>query len=150
MNQPDSIRDKIALNNLVSDISALQNLESKHIGIEGRESTQPDYLSILKKWADTNQLVKLTEHGNALVRSLSFQALRDKNYIGLIEIFKKHLNDNQTYNVHSGCVVEPVPVNIAFFRCIYPTLSAAEAKSFKNELLKQYRDTGFEFNLRYL
>jgi Ca2+/Na+ antiporter len=150
MNQPDSTRDKIALNNLVYSISVLQNLESDYIGIEGKKSTQFDYFETLKKWASTDQLINLTDHGNALVRTMAFQALADKKYIELKKIFKKHLNDRHTYNVHSGCVVEPVPVNIAFYRSIYPSLSSAEASLFKKELLKQYSDTYFEFNLRYL
>ncbi len=149
MTQPDSVRDKIALNNLVHKIATLQNLESNYIGIEGRKSTQPDYVSILKIWADTNQLVKLTDHGNAIVKSIAFQALKDKNYAGLKEIFEKHLNDKQTYNYHSGCVIEPVPVNLEFYRCIYPTLSSVEANSYKQALLEIYRGTHFEHEIPY-
>jgi len=147
--QPDSIRDEIELNNLVYSIATLNNLESEYIGYEGRKSTQPDYLAILKKWADTTRLVKLTDHGNALVRSMAFQTLKEKNYNGLKEIFKKHLNDKQTYNVHSGCDVESVPVNIAFYRCISPTLASVEVATYKRKLLELYKGTFFEFMIRY-
>lgn len=146
--QPDSIRNKIYLNNLIQEISALDCLEAKHIGIEGRESKQVDYLGTLKKWSDIDELVKLTDHKNPLVRTLAFQALIDSKHNGLEEIFKKHLKDSQTYNYHSGCVVEPVPVNIAFYQSIYSTLSPAKANYFKQELLKE--STGFEFMLQYL
>jgi len=142
--QPDSLRNEIALTNLVNNISTLQYLESDYVGYEGRKSTQPHYSNILAKWATINQLVKLTGHWNALVKTMAFQALRDKNYTGLKEIFKDHLNDKQTYNLHSGCVVKPVPLNIDFYSCIYPKLSSVEAASYKKELLEQYRDNYFQ------
>ena len=147
--QPDSIRDKNALSLLVHEISSLTNLEANYIGFEGRKSTQPDYSVLLEKRATVNQLVELTDHGSPLVRLMAFQALRNKNYPDLKQLFERHLYDDQTYNFYSGCVVGPMPVNVDFYRCIYPTLSSVDAKSYQKKLIAKYKGTMYEYMFRY-
>jgi hypothetical protein len=147
--QPVSIQNKDAINNLVYAIAALAVRESNYIGIDGRKSTQPNYLDLLEKQAGIDQLVQLTNHKSSLVRSLAFQALKDKNYTGLKEIFDKHIFDDQTYQYQSGCVIEPIPVNSDLYHCICPLLNKHEAALYKTKLLKKYKDTYFEYFFQY-
>lgn len=136
--EPDSIKDKKAINDLVYRIATLERVENAFIGLEGRKSEQPNYVEYLVKWADTGSLVKLTDHPNAIVKSFSFRALQQKNYTGLKDIFEKHLFDKQTYSFHSGCVVTPVAINLDFFNTLSPSLSKKEREFYKAALLKQY------------
>ncbi len=148
--RPDSIRNSIALNQLVYDIAMLKSLEGDVVGFEGRRSTRPGYADLLQLWADTAQLVKLTDHGSPVVRVTAFGALKAREYPGLKAIFEKHIYDDQTYALHSGCETGPRPVNVDFFYCISPVLTAAEKESFREKLLKKYEGTYLETMFRFL
>jgi hypothetical protein len=136
----DSVRNARDLNELVYRISQESDVEEGYIGIEGRKSTQPNYSHMLALWADTNQLVKLTNHSCAIVKLFSFEALLEKGYPNLKTILQSHIADIQVYSLHSGCTVEQVPINFAFFNMLSPSLNKIETTSFKNELLKKYKN----------
>jgi len=143
--QSDVMRKEVFFNSVVNEIESVKRLETKYIGIAGRRSNQPDYFEKLGNCADTNQLVKLTDHRSPLVRSIAFTVLQNKNYSGLKQIFKKHLKDNQTYDVYAGCTISPNAVNIDFYYCISSSLNLQEKKLYKTELMKQYKNTWFEY-----
>ena len=147
--QSDSLRNANDINMVVSEISTLSQLEGPYIGISGRKSEQRDYTNLLEKWADINQLVKLTDHKNAMVKSIAFAALKNKNYPGLRLIFEKHLFDRQTFQIQSGCEIFPMPINIDFYTCIYSQLNKSEAQIYKKQILRQYAGTHFEHMLPF-
>jgi hypothetical protein len=144
-NISDSMMNEIALIDLVNNITSEKRLESDYKGIEGVKSSQPKYLTLLIKWANFKQLVRLTSNSNPLVRILSFEALKEKKYPDLKNIFREHLFDQQTYQYQSGCDVGNRPVNISFYKCIYSELSKSDLTYYKNTLLKQYGANYFNY-----
>jgi len=152
--QPDSLRDKSFLNSLVDKISRHPEIIGQHEGMaptfgKHEMSEEEKELELLQKSASIDQLVKLTDHNDVLVKSLAFQALKNKNYPDLKKIFENHITDNQMYSFYSGCTVERRPLNIDFYHCIYPTLNKTEIDHYKSQLMSQYKNTMFEIYLRY-
>jgi hypothetical protein len=141
----DSMMNEIALTDLVNNITSEKQLESDYKGIGGVKSSQPKYLTLLLRWANTKQLVRLTSNSNPLVRILSFEALKEKKYPELKNIFREHLFDQQTYQYQSGCEVGNRPVNISFYKSIYSGLSKTDLTYYKNTLLKQYGANYFNY-----
>ena len=148
--QSDSLRNAIDLNNLVFNISTLSSIEGDNIGVDGRKSTQPDYSHQLAMWADTNQLVKLTNHEKPIVRVLAFGALLEKKYTRIKDIFISHLSDEATCNFYSGCMIDPVPVNIIYYQVVSSWLTLKENQYYKKLLINEYKNTGFWWKVQYL
>jgi hypothetical protein len=134
---------------LVSEISALTHLEGGIIGFDGHKSLQPDYSTQLSRLADTGCIVSLTKHFSPIVRITAFESLVKLKYPHLKSVFLNLINDKNLYRFQGGCVMEPIPINIACYSSISGILTEKEKQKYKSNLRKQYKDTGFEYLLNY-
>ena len=150
INEPDSARKMRETNELVASISRLNQVKGSIIGFEGRKSTQPNYVHMLATSVDTSILVNLTNHKSAIVKLFSFEALLEKNYSHVKEIFEIHIFDQQTYHYIGGCIGEDIPINISFFRTLFPYLPKAQASFYRNKILKQNKSLHNIFELNGL
>ncbi len=138
-NVSDSLKKRTSLDLLIEQISKLENLDDKYIGIEGRPSSQPDYSTELLKLTNTDKLLQLTEHKNPLVRFLSFKALHTKSYPELVSVLKKHITDNETFQLFAGCSITPEPVNLSMYNLVKYQLTSKERSSLGKQLKEQLK-----------
>ncbi|HTH31417.1 MAG TPA: hypothetical protein VL946_08700 [Lacibacter sp.] len=142
-NIPDSVRKKQRLDHLVFEITSLERLEGRYIGIDGHKSNQTDYAGELGKLADTNYLSKLTTHSSPYLRVVAFQALLDNNYSQIEEIFRQHLNDNSTYQLYSGCLITPEPVNLTMFNLLRYKLTDEAQTVYYEKIMEQLKKSNY-------
>lgn len=96
--------DSKAIAQIVLAIERGNSVESAHIGFVGTPSSQWNLYERLRKVASEEELVKLTDHKNAVVRCYSFQALAYKRSKNVFPILLKHLRDTATIETLSGDV----------------------------------------------
>lgn len=136
---PDSLRKIQALDQLVVEITKLERLEGKYVGYAGLPSTQRDYSQELLKLADTNYLLRLTSHRNPIVRVISFEVLVAKGFFTIKNVFKDHIEDNETYLSYGGCLITPMPVNLRMYNTIKDQLTSEEKAHFGKLIIEQLR-----------
>ena len=90
----DSLINGIAMDNMLND---------EGIGIGWSENTQWKRYLKLSEIATEEELVKLTDHENAVVRGYSFQALAKNKSSKVFSILIDHLTDTATVACFSGC-----------------------------------------------
>ena len=134
--QSDSAHTDIELMALVWNIANSGSVKSEYISFDGRKSNQPDYSLMLTAVADTNQLLKLTNHGSGLVKYFAFQALQRSGYKSLRKVFLDHLSDKQTYLSYGGCIQTNVPINVTYLYFMSSSLTLSEFEYYKNEIRK--------------
>src|SRR6478609_581760 len=92
---------------LVGIVSALEDgeqVESARLGVAGEPSRQWERYERLKELATVDQLIRLTDYDNAIVRCYAFQALAAKNAVRVFEVLLRHVDDSESVAVQSGCV----------------------------------------------
>ena len=146
---PDSIHKKQMLFSLVNEMSSVSKLESEYIGFDGHRSLQPNYSAQLARLADTGYILSLVKHSTPIVRIIAVESLVELKYPDLRLVFLKLINDKDTYTFQSGCMAGPIPINIACYSSISTRLTEKEKHKYKSELMRQYKNTGFEYLLRF-
>lgn len=91
------------IDSLVIDIAMDNMLNDEGIGIGWRENDQWKRYLRLSEVATEDELVKLTNHENAVVRGYSFQALAKNKSSHVFPILINHLTDTATATSFSGC-----------------------------------------------
>ena len=129
--------------NLVNEICYQYRFEGKHIGIDGHLSTQRDYVQELIRLADTSLLIKLTSHRNPKVRVVSFDALAAKSFAKSKDVFKHHIEENETFELSAGCLGTPEPVNLLMYSTIKNRLTRSERLHFGKLLKEQLRKSHY-------
>lgn len=94
------------INEIVKGIETKNRVEAQSIGLSNKPSKQWNKYEQLKKTATEEQLIRLTNHKNSVVRCYAFQALAERNSTHIFNILLKHLHDTttvETINGDMGC-----------------------------------------------
>jgi predicted CopG family antitoxin len=103
-----AISKKIAANNV---------LAGSAVGYSGQRPEQYNNFEKLKERASTNELIKLTNHPNGVVRCYAFFALLEiANNEIIYPIVLSHLNDTTIVETFYGCIVSESMVGDIFIR----------------------------------
>lgn len=94
---------QLEIDTLISGIVAENILNDEGIGISWRKNPQWERFIRLSAIATEEDLIKLMDHSNAVVRGYSFHALAKMKSSQVFPILKKHLSDTTTVTTFSGC-----------------------------------------------
>ncbi len=92
------------LKEIVSNISSINVVQSKHIGMGGTESENYKNYLKLRETATIKELLELTDNKNSVVACYAAIALADTSYQDLKTIFKKFLFNQRYVETQSGCI----------------------------------------------
>ncbi|TKK64103.1 hypothetical protein FC093_23305 [Ilyomonas limi] len=92
------------LSDIVKRIASINEIQSEHIGVAGIESDNYKNYLELKKVANTEDLLNLTDNQNAVVACYASMALADKSYFDLKSVFLKFLSHDRKVSTFSGCI----------------------------------------------
>ena len=81
-------------------------LTGRYTGKESSDSPQYEIFERLMKKASEKELVQLTDHENAVVRTYAFWALAKKKSSKIPEILEKHIQDKVIINTAFGDMVD--------------------------------------------
>ena len=109
------------VNLLATAIANGNRYEGKYIGFGGRISEQYKLFEKLESTATDSMLIRLTDHGNPVVRAYAYSALAGRNSPALIPIFKKHLNDSEELETFGGCTRSSSGVNKFMLKILWPS-----------------------------
>lgn len=103
-------------NEAVNKIESINILMSSHVGGAGMRPEQWNNFLELKQTATDEELTALTNHSNGVVRSYAFWALLFLNNSNVIDIVKKHLNDDELIETLIGCDLSEQMVGDVFIQ----------------------------------
>ena len=135
--ETNSIRFKNAFSEIISEFK-------KHTEFNNKNSES--CFEALKGYAADRELLILTKDPNANVKVYAFKALYQRNYSGIKDVFKNHLNDKQIIFIHVG-LSEPGGsvsytatkyINLFFLKIITPKLTQNEIKEYKEKISKSF------------
>ncbi|TDR25838.1 hypothetical protein [Flavobacterium cheniae] len=93
------------IKNLVKKIEKYNELQSEHVGIAGMTTDQYRNFEKLKNKATTEELLKLLNHKNSVVKGYTSWALADNKYPKLANIFAEFLRTGESATTQHGCIV---------------------------------------------
>lgn len=89
---------------IVYKIEKINMVQGIAVGIAGTKPKQYENYEDLEKTANIDELIELSRHPNASVRSYAFSALAKHNNVDLYPIVLEHLQDFELVNTQFGCV----------------------------------------------
>jgi len=89
------------INSLVDEISNNNMMESEYVGF-GTKSKEYQRFQKLKSKASNEELIKLVEHENPIVRTYAYFSLIDRNLIKSSVAFENAMQRNETYSTMSA------------------------------------------------
>lgn len=110
----------VDLKGIVDAIEKGSTVESSHIGEGGVPSKQWEKYEQLKKVANADQLIPLTNHKSPAVRCYAFQALAAKSSGKVFNVLLAHLTDTSKVKTQSGCILSNEFVGDYFIEVVTP------------------------------
>ena len=108
------------IKNLVEKIEKYNELQSKHVGIGGMTTVQYLNFEKLKTKATTEELLKLLNHKNSVVKGYTSWALVDNKYPKLSNILAEFLRTGETVTTQHGCIISTDELASEFYhRVLY-------------------------------
>lgn len=105
---------------LVHKIQKVNQLNSKRVGFTGAITEQYLDFEKLREKATIDELLKLLEYENSVVKAYSAWALVDKMYPNLASLFVEFLNSGETVRTQHGCIVTDSEISSEFYnRVVY-------------------------------
>ncbi|WP_203256197.1 hypothetical protein [Hyunsoonleella ulvae] len=89
---------------IVKKIENVNELMGSAVYYGGIRPKQYDNFSQLRKTANKDELIILTDHKNAVVRCYAFWALSNDKTVNLLPIILDHLNDDELVSTQFGCI----------------------------------------------
>ena len=96
---------------IVNQIPNYKTVDAGGVGIAGVKTEQYERFEKLIKYANVEELIKLTDHESPAVRAYSFWALSKKHFTALQLVLKRHVNDTSTFRFFSGCIYSIEKIN---------------------------------------
>jgi hypothetical protein len=121
----------------VKNIEKVNQLMSSAVGYGGVRPKQWDNFEKLKKIANKEELIELTNHPNGVVRSYSFWALSHKKNVDLFSIVKEHINDDEEISTMFGCIISNNKVGDFFIDVITPEYVDLDSKKMSSKELTE-------------
>ncbi|MEO1030828.1 MAG: hypothetical protein AAFX55_05460 [Bacteroidota bacterium] len=90
---------------IIDSIAKINTVEYESVGLGGWEGANYRNFKKLKAKANIEELVTLTQNENAVVACYASWALADRSYPNLKLIFRNFLDDNETVETFSGCIM---------------------------------------------
>lgn len=103
---------------IVNKIEKINMVQGIAVGIAGTKPKQYENYEDLGKIAGIDELIELSRHPNASVRSYAFSALAKHENIDLYPIVLEHLQDFELVETQYGCVVSRETVGDHFLQQI--------------------------------
>src|SRR5690554_2959003 len=100
---------------LVHKIQKVNQLNSKRVGFTGAITEQYLDFEKLREKATKDELLKLLEYENSVVKAYSAWALVDKMYPNLASLFVEFLNSGETVRTQHGCIVTDSEISSEFY-----------------------------------
>lgn len=100
--------------NLIAEMAIENRVDGAITGITGTRSRQYERFEWLKNNAREEDLISLTDHVSPVVRVYAFYALYEKRSMALTEIYRKHMNDNDSFLSVNGNTQSTRRVNECF------------------------------------
>lgn len=122
---------------VVIKIAKVNKLMGGAVGFAGTRPAQFNNFLELQKVAKQSELLELTSHPNAVVRSYAFWALSLKPSVKLLPILEKHINDTATVSTMFGCLVGDEKVGDFLITKASEQTDAAKSKNFTQEDAQQ-------------
>jgi len=97
--------------NIVSKIIEYGEITGQAVGYSGMKPKQWDNFTSLRKNASEQELLRLTEHTNPVVKCYAFDLLVNTRNKNSFNILKKHLQDTTYVSVQYGCIGSMIRVN---------------------------------------
>ena len=111
----NAIKIRKEVSTLANKIASGKIVCGANVGYDGQEPKQwVDFLK-LKSLATENELIKLTENHNSVIRCYAFKALVMNKSSKAFEILFKHLTDNSKVDTFYGCIQSTELVADEFF-----------------------------------
>jgi len=131
-----------SVDEIVKRFISMNEVQYEHIGFGSTKSKlYQDYLT-LAKIADNNELIKLTNHNNAVVRCYSGWALIDRKYLRLDSIYKSFLNNDAEVTTYSIDIKDKDNISSEFYHRYWNSLDfkhkANDSVLFKLDSLTLY------------
>jgi len=104
---------------IVKSIANEDMYMSSAVGYAGTRPEQWNSFQKLKKNATESELIILTSHKNAAVRSYAFQALADRNSDKTFDVLLEHLKDTAELETLVGCIGSSEQVGDFFLGVVY-------------------------------
>ena len=108
------------ISKISKQIATYNVLESEHVGIAGETTEQYLRFRKLKEIASTEELLKLLNDTNAVVKGCASWALADRKYPNMDEIFISFVESNESIETMHGCIVSSDNLaNSFYFQVLY-------------------------------
>lgn len=111
----DTINVPKKLKKLVREISELNIYETGVLGKGQEVSPNFNNYETLKKVANDEELLKLTNNKNLVVSLYAANALAEKNYPQIDKIFNRLIKTSKTVYTQNGCLVGDMNTSIPFY-----------------------------------
>ena len=119
----------------VIKIKRVNVLMSRGIYSYAMRPKQWDNFEKLKKVASKEELIKLTNHPNGVVRCYAFWALSDSESVNLLPIVLNHIRDEKFVNTQFGCVGDREMVGDFFINIASDKLDSAQKATLDSILI---------------
>jgi hypothetical protein len=111
----NAIKIRKEVSALANKIASDKIVYGPNVGYGGQEPKQWVYFLQLRSLASENELIKLTENSNPVIRCYAFKALVMNKSSKAFEILFKHLTDNSKVDTFYGCIQDTEFVADEFF-----------------------------------
>lgn len=111
----DTINIPLKLKKIVTEISELNTYETGVLGKGQEFSPNFDNYEKLKKVANDEELLKLTNNKNLVVSLYAANALAERDYPQIDKIFNRLISNNKTVYTQDGCIVGDENISIPFY-----------------------------------
>jgi len=125
---------------IVKKIEKVNVVMGSEVGIAATRPEQYDNFTDLQTEASTLELIELTEHKNATVRSYAFWALSFDGSVDLMPIVLKHIDDNELVSTQFGCSGEDIKTG-DFFIGIATSTSEWQPNKLSNDQITRLNHT---------
>lgn len=95
----------------IGQIASYNVVEGPATGIAGTKSEQYARFDQWRKSASEDELLKMTDHANGVVRAYAFWALIKADSDLSREVWRNHLDDDEMIHTTFGCIVEQMTVH---------------------------------------
>ncbi|MBN2704293.1 MAG: hypothetical protein JXR23_08785 [Pontiellaceae bacterium] len=89
---------------IVDNIVEVNVLMHSAVGVAGGRPQQYDNFVLLKSVASRDELIRLTDHFNPVVRCYAFWALISDPSVDLYPLVLAHISDSELFETFSGCI----------------------------------------------
>ncbi len=111
----DTVNVPLNLREIVAEISEINTYETGVLAKGQEVSVNFSNYEKLKKLATERELLNLTRNKNLVVALYAANALAEKNYIHIDQVFSRLINLNQPAYTQDGCLVGDMNVSIPFY-----------------------------------